>query len=137
MYINTLSRTKFENGRCGHLSTEEYLNDPKNFLQCCGKCLKKMGKHDIEEARKRLEAIRRELAIYCGDCGRDVEPLEEASVLLGVFWNNLEKEKAKELTLQAHHRHAHTDYDEKRLALEEQGLDGRAARNIVRYGTPE
>ena len=129
--------TKFVTAYCGHTSTDEYISNRENFLQCCSKCRKKMSKDEIEAAKKKLEGLRHELAVWCEDCKADVEPLEDAGVLLGVFWGSLKTEKARSLAREAHRRHQHTNYDERRTQLELEGWSSREARNIGRGLDPD
>jgi hypothetical protein len=124
-----MSRPKYVVAHCGHTTTEKYLDTQP--LGCCAKCAKN---HDVEQTRAKLEEIRRSLAVPCKDCGKDVEPLEDAEVLLGVYWGTLEIDQAKLLTLRAHNRHEHTSYDKARRELESKGFSGKEARSLVRYG---
>ncbi len=129
-----MGRPRYMDAYCGHTSTEEYLDNPGNFLGCCAKCWKKMDK---EASKKKLEDIRVHLTVWCEDCKKNVRPLERAGVALSVFWNRLSEEKAKKLTLTAHYRHQHTDYDDVRTRLGLEGWDSSEARNIARGHDPD
>jgi hypothetical protein len=127
-----MSKPKFIVAQCGHTTTEAYL--ARQLLGCCAGCAKKLGKDGARQAQETLRKIRRSLSVHCPDCGANMEPLENAEVLLGVFWGTLVTDQARSLTLRAHHRHIHTSYDEARRELELKGFSGKEARNLVRYG---
>lgn len=93
-----------------------------------------MRPEELEAARKSLESIRHDLTVYCEKCKGNVEPPEEPipAVVLGVFWRKLDIEKAKGLMLGAHERHAHTEYDKRRVELEIDGLSAKDARDVAR-----
>ena len=129
---SVMSRPKFIEAYCGHTTTEKYLDTQP--LGCCAKCAKNLGNGGIQQAKIKLDEIRRSLSVLCKDCGKNIEPLPDARVLLGVYWGTLDIATAKNLTLRAHIRHQHTEYDEARHELENKDFSGKDARSLVRYG---
>lgn len=122
-----MSRQKFIVAYCGHTSTEQYLD--RQPLGCCASCAKRMDK---AETLKRFEEIREQIKITCPTCNEEIHPLAESTLPVGVFWKSISVEKATELAVDAHIRHAHSDYDQRRHDLQSQGYDSNEARSIVR-----
>ncbi len=122
-----MSRPKFMVAYCGHTSTEQYLD--RQPLGCCAACAKQMDK---AETLKRFVEIRQQIKATCRTCGAEIHPLEESTLALGVFWKTISVEKAAELAINAHIRHAHSDYDQQRSELQAQGYNCKEARSMVR-----
>lgn len=112
---------------CGHTTTEQYLD--RQPLGCCASCAKRM---DEAETLKQFEEIRQQIMATCDQCTGEIHPLEQSTLPVGVFWKKLSIERAAELALNAHIRHAHSDYDQLRYDLQETGYDSNDARSIVR-----
>lgn len=112
---------------CGHTTTDQYLDSQP--LGCCASCAKKL---DRTETLKRFEEIRQQIKATCRTCGEEIHPLEQSTLPVGVFWKSIAVEKAAELALDAHIRHAHSDYDQRRYDLQEKGCDSKDARSTVR-----
>jgi hypothetical protein len=87
---------------------------------------------DEAETLKRFEEIRQQITATCDQCKKEIHPLKQSTLPVGVFWKKLSLEKAAELALDAHIRHAHSDYDQRRYDLQEKGYDSKDARFIVR-----
>lgn len=122
-----MSRAKYIAAYCGHTTTEQYLD--RQPLGCCATCAKRLDK---DETLKRFEEIRLEIMTTCPRCGTEIHPLENSELPIGVFWKTLSVAKAAEFTVNAHIRHAHSDYDERRYALQAQGYDSKESRSMVR-----
>jgi len=112
---------------CGHDTTEDYLDNQP--LGCCSNCAKRM---DEAETLKQFEEIRQQITATCDQCKGEIHPLKQSTLAVAVFWNKLSIERAAELALDAHIRHAHSDYDQRRYDLQEEGYDSNDARSIVR-----
>jgi hypothetical protein len=122
-----MSRPKFIVAYCGHTSTEQYLD--RQPLGCCASCAKHMDK---AETVKRFDEIRQEIKTTCPTCNEEIHPLTESTLPVAVFWKSMSVEKAAEMAVNAHIRHAHSDYDQRRYDLQEMGYDSKEARSIVR-----
>ena len=122
-----MSRPTFITAHCGHTTTEQYLD--RQPLGCCASCAKKL---DRTETLKRFEEIRQQIEATCPTCGEVIHPLEQSTLPVGVFWKSITVEKAAELTVNAHIRHAHSDYDQRRDDVQATGYDSKEARSIVR-----
>jgi hypothetical protein len=122
-----MSRPKYIVAYCGHTSTEQYLD--RQPLGCCATCAKRMDK---AETLQRFEEIRQQIKASCAQCKEEIHPLEQSTLPVGVFWKSISVEKAAELTVNAHIRHAHSDYDQRRYDLQAQGYDSKDARAMVR-----
>lgn len=122
-----MSRAKFIVAYCGHTTTEQYLD--RQPLGCCAACAKRM---DEAETLKRFEEIRQQIKATCVQCKEEIHPLEQSTLPVGVFWKTISVEKAAELAINAHIRHAHSDYDQRRYDLQEKGHDSKDARSMVR-----
>jgi hypothetical protein len=122
-----MSRPTFITAHCGHTTTEHYLDGQP--LGCCASCVKRMDK---AETLKRFEEIRQQIKATCRTCGEEIHPLEQSTLSVGVFWKTISVEKAAELAVNAHIRHAHSDYDQRRYDLQEKGYDSKDARSLVR-----
>jgi hypothetical protein len=122
-----MSRPKFIVAYCGHTSTEQYLD--RQPLGCCASCAKRMDK---AEAPKRFEEIRQHIKATCPTCNEEIHPLTGSTLPVDVFWKSISVEKAAELAVDAHIRHTHSDYDQRRYDPQAQGNDSKEARSIVR-----
>lgn len=122
-----MSRPTFITAYCGHTTTEKYLD--RQPLGCCASCAKKL---DSTETLKRFEEIRQQIKATCRTCGKEIHPLEQSTLPVSVFWKSITVEKAAELALNAHIRHAHSDYDQRRCDLQEMGYTSKEARSTVR-----
>ena len=122
-----MSRPTFLTAHCGHTSTEHYLD--RQPLGCCAACAKRMDK---AETLKRFEEIRQQIKTSCAQCGEEIHPLEQSTLPVGVFWKTISVEKAAELAVNAHIRHAHSDYDQRRYDRQAHGYDSKEARSMVR-----
>lgn len=122
-----MSRPRFTVAYCGHDTTEQYLD--RQPLGCCASCAKRM---DEAETLKRFEEIRQQIEATCRTCGEEIHPLEQSTLPVGVFWKTISVEKAAELAVNAHIRHAHSDYGQRRYDLQGQGYSGKEARAMVR-----
>ena len=122
-----MSRPTFITAHCGHTTTEQYLD--KQPLGCCASCAKKL---DRTETLKRFEEIRQQIKATCRACGEEIHPLQQSTLPVGVFWKSITVEKAAELALDAHIRHAHSDYDQRRFDLQGMGYTSKEARSTVR-----
>jgi hypothetical protein len=122
-----MSRPTFITAHCGHTTTEKYLDGQP--LGCCASCAKKLDK---TEALKRFGEIRQQIKATCAQCKEEIHPLEQSGLPVGVFWKTISVEKAAELAVNAHIRHTHSDYDQRRYDLQAQGYDSKEARSLVR-----
>ena len=122
-----MSRPQFIVAYCGHISTEQYLD--RQPLGCCATCAKCLDK---AETLQRFEEIRQQIKATCAHCKAEIHPLGESTLPVSVFWKAISAKKAAELAVNAHIRHAHSDYDQRRFDLQEQGYCGKEARSMVR-----